>query len=231
MGLAFFKLSIGMGCMITYGSYYRDDQDIPTTATRVVLSDLAISLLAGIAIFPAVFAFGFEPAAGPSLLFITIPAVFASMPLGNVFMIIFFLLTAFAAIGAILSLLEVITAFLETSLHFSRVKATIITIVALAVFGAPAALSNSTMANVMIFGKTFFDIYDYCSSNILLPVGGLFLAVYAGWVWGLPRFKEALSNHGSIKNQKVSKAMFFILRYITPPLVLIVLLSGFGLIK
>ncbi len=230
MGLAFFKLSIGMGCMITYGSYYRDDQDIPTTATRVVLSDLAISMLAGIAIFPAVFAFGFEPAAGPSLLFITIPAVFASMPFGNVFMVIFFLLTAFAATGAILSLLEVITAFLENQFKLSRVKATIITIVALAVFGAPAALSSSTMANVTLFGKTFFDIYDFCSSNILLPVGGLFLAIYAGWVWGLPKFKDVLSNHGVIHNQQFTRVLFFILRFITPPLVLVVLLSGLGLI-
>lgn len=229
MGLAFFKLSIGMGCMITYGSYYRDDQDIPLTATRVVLADLAISMLAGIAIFPAVFAFGFEPAAGPSLLFITIPAVFASMPFGNVFIVIFFLLTAFAATGAILSLLEVITAFLENQFKLSRVKATIFTIVPLAVFGAPAALSNSTMANVTIFGKTFFDIYDFCSSNILLPIGGLFLAIYAGWVWGLPKFKEALSNHGVLKNQKFTKVLFFILCFATPPLVLVVLLSGLGL--
>lgn len=228
MGLAFFKLSIGMGCMITYGSYYRDDQDIPATATRVVLSDLAISMLAGIAIFPAVFAFGFEPAAGPSLLFITIPAVFSSMPLGNVFMVIFFLLTAFAAIGAILSLLEVITAFLENQFHLSRVKASLATIIALAIFGAPAALSNSTMANVKLFGKTFFDLYDFGSSNILLPVGGLFLAIYAGWVWGLPKFKEALSNHGVIHNQKFTKLLFFILRFVTPPLVFIVLLSGLG---
>ena len=231
MGLAFFKLSIGMGCMITYGAYYRDDQDLPMTATRVVLSDLAISLLAGIAIFPAVFAFGFEPAAGPSLLFITIPAVFASMPFGNVFMVIFFLLTAFAATGAILSLLEVITAFLENRLKLSRVKATLITIVTLAIFGAPAALSNSTMANVTLAGKTFFDIYDFCSSNILLPVGGLFLAIYAGWVWGLPKFKESLSNFGKIQNQKVSRVVFFILRFVTPPLVLVVLLSGLGLFK
>ncbi len=229
MGLAFFKLSIGMGCMITYGAYYRDDQDIPLTATRVVLSDLAISILAGIAIFPAVFAFGFEPAAGPSLLFITIPAVFASMPFGNVFMVIFFLLTAFAATGAILSLLEVITAFLENRFNLSRVKATLLTILGLVIFGAPAALSSSTMANVTLWGKNFFDIYDFVSSNILLPVGGFFLAIYAGWVWGLPKFKEALSNKGKLQNQKATRVVFFILRFVTPPLVLVVLLSGLGL--
>ena len=120
LGLSFFKLSVGMGTMITYGSYYKDDQNIPLSAARVVLSDLGVSLLAGIAIFPAVFAFGFEPGAGPSLLFITIPTVFASMPLGNIFMVIFFVLTAVAATGAMLSLLEVPIAFLSEQFKLSE---------------------------------------------------------------------------------------------------------------
>ena len=106
LGLAFFKLSLGIGTMSTYGSYFCDGQNIPATATRVMLADLSVSLLAGIAIFPAVFAFGFEPAAGPSLVFMTIPAVFTAMPGGRVFMAIFFVLTAVASVGAILSLLE-----------------------------------------------------------------------------------------------------------------------------
>lgn len=230
MGLAFFKLSIGMGCMITYGSYYRDDQNIPLTASRVVFADLAVSLLAGIAIFPAVFAFGFEPTAGPSLLFITSPAVFSSMPLGNIFMVIFFLLTAIASIGAQLSLLEVIAAFLEGRFKLSRVKATLLTIVPLAIVGVPAALSNNLMADVKIFGLTFFDLYDFGSSNILLPLGGLFLAIFAGWVWGLSRFQSALSNEGKIQNGRFTRTIFFILKFITPVLVLVILLSGLKLI-
>lgn len=226
MGLAFFKLSIGMGCMITYGSYYRDDQNIPGTAVRVVFADLAVSLLAGIAIFPAVFAFGFEPAAGPSLLFITAPAVFSSMPLGHIFMVIFFVLTAIASIGAQLSLLEVITAYLERRFNLTRVKASMFTILPLALVGAPAALSNNLLANVKVFGLTFFDLYDFGSSNILLPVGGLFLAIFAGWVWGLGRFQVELSNKGVLTNTRETKLLFTILRFITPPLVLVVLLSG-----
>lgn len=229
MGLAFFKLSIGMGCMITYGGYFRDDQNIPVTAARVVVADLAVSLLAGIAIFPAVFAFGFKPEAGASLLFITIPAVFASMPLGNVFMVVFFILTAIASIGAMLSLLEVIVAYLQSGLNFSRKKATLITIISLAVIGSTAALSNSTLSEVKLFGKTFFDLFDYISSNLLLPIGGLFLAIFAGWVWGYPRFKEALSNQGSLKNEKVIRLIFIIVSFITPVLVLIILLGGLGL--
>ena len=107
MGLAFFKLSIGMGTMMTYGSYFGDEQNIPATAARVMVADLSVSMLAGIAIFPAVFTFGFEPSAGPSLVFITIPAVFAQMPFGQVLMAAFFVLTAVAATGAMLSLMEV----------------------------------------------------------------------------------------------------------------------------
>ena len=230
MGLAFFKLSIGMGCMITYGAYYSDHQNIPGTAARVVVADLAVSLLAGIAIFPAVFAFGFEPAAGPSLLFITIPAVFSSMPLGNIFMVVFFLLTAVASIGAQLSLLEVITAFLENHFKISRAKATLFTILPLALVGSLAALSNNLLANVKVAGLTFFDLFDFGSSNVLLPLGGFFLAIFSGWVWGRQKFFTQLSNNGSLKNQRVVSLLFNILRFVTPVLVLIVLLSGLKLI-
>ncbi len=226
LGLAFFKLSIGMGCMITYGGYFRDDQNIPGTAARVVFSDLAVSLLAGIAIFPAVFAFGFKPDSGPSLLFITAPSVFASMPLGNVFMVIFFVLTAIASIGAQLSLLEVITSFLQNGVKLSRGKATLFTILSLAVVGSTAALSASSLANFKVFGLTLFDLYDFLSSNVLLPLGGLFIAIYVGWFWGYPQVKEALSNQGVLNNEKVSKVVFGILKFVTPILVIVVLLRG-----
>ncbi|BBB46840.1 sodium-dependent transporter [Pelolinea submarina] len=230
MGLAFFKLSIGMGCMLTYGSYYSEDQNIPKNAARVVAADLTVSILAGIAIFPAVFSFGFEPAAGTQLLFITIPSVFASMPLGGVFMVAFFLLTAFAAIGAMISLVEVVVAFLVNRTKLGRKKSTLITVVSMAVVGSLAALSNSTMANVTVFGKTFFDLYDYVSSNILLPVGGLMIAIFATWVWGWPRFKEALSNNGALANEGVLKAVYNILKFVSPVLVAIILLTGLNIV-
>jgi neurotransmitter:Na+ symporter, NSS family len=226
LGLAFFKLSIGMGCMITYGGYFRDDQNIPGTAARVVLADLAVSLLAGIAIFPAVFAFGFKPDAGASLLFITIPAVFASMPLGSVFVVIFFILTFIASIGAQLSLLEVIAAFLKTHFNFSLGKAALFTILPLALVGSTAALSSSLLANVKPFGLTFFDLYDFVTSNLLLPVGGLFLALFAGWFWGYPQLKAALDNDGALANERLVKLLYGALRFVTPILVLVVLLKG-----
>ncbi|MDR3575358.1 MAG: sodium-dependent transporter [Anaerolineaceae bacterium] len=230
MGLSFFKLSVGMGTMITYGSYFRDDQNIPLTAVRVMLADLLVSMLAGIAIFPAVFAFGFKPDAGPSLLFITIPAVFAAIPLGNVFLPLFFVLAAVAATGAMLSLLEVPVAFLNESLGWSRLKATLVVIVVLGLVGSTAALSNNLLANFKLFGMTPFDLFDYLTSNILLPVGGICLAIFAGWVWGFGRVKTALSNQGVLKNEKVIRAFFLVVKVITPVLVLLVLLQGLKVI-
>ncbi len=231
MGLAFFKLSIGMGTMITYGSYFRDDQNVPVTASRVMLADLLVSLLAGIAIFPAVFAFGFEPGAGPSLLFITIPAVFASMPLGQVFMVLFFVLAAIAATGAMLSLLEVPVAVLNEQFGLSRRKAALITLVLLALVGSTAALSSSVLADVRLFGMTPFDLFDYVTSNLLLPLGGLFVCLFVGWVWGWPEVRAALTNDGRLGNERIARGIFGLTKFVSPVLVLIVLLNGLGIIQ
>jgi NSS family neurotransmitter:Na+ symporter len=226
LGLAFFKLSIGMGTMLTYGSYFRADQNIPATAARVMLADLSVSLLAGIAIFPAVFAFGFEPAAGPSLVFMTIPAVFTSIPGGMVFMTLFFLLTAIASVGAILSLLEVPVAILSERFGFGRKTASLFTILAIALLGVPAALSQSIMADSRLFGMNAFDLYDFLSSNVMLPLGGILLCLFVGWVYGLPRLEEQLSNGGRPDNRRLVRTILFLIRYVTPLLIAVVLLHG-----
>jgi len=228
MGLAFFKLSVGMGTMITYGSYWQNNQNIPYRTLTVMLSDLTVSLLAGLAIFPAVFAFGFEPASGPSLMFITIPAVFASMPFGQIFMILFFILASFAATGAMISLIEVPVAYINEKFNISRVKATIVTNLTLAVVGSFAALSNSALADFKPFGKTMFDLFDYASSNLMLPIGGLFIAIFVGWVWGRQNVEMALSNAGVLNNRFVVNSFLFIIRFITPLLVVVILLGGLG---
>ena len=231
MGLSFFKLSVGMGTMTTYGSYFRADQDIPGTAIRVMLGDVLVSILAGIAIFPAVFAFGFKPDAGPSLLFITIPAVFNSMPLGGAFMVLFFILAAIAATGAMLSLLEVPVAFLNERLGWSRTVATIGTSLLLALVGSTAALSSSLLADTKLFGKTFFDLFDFASSNLLLPVGGLFICLFAGWRWGAAEMRRELTNGGALTNARIVNLFIGIVKFVTPVLVFIVLLNGLGVIK
>lgn len=230
VGLAFFKLSIGMGTMITYGSYYRADQNIPATASRVMLADLSVSLLAGIAIFPAVFALGFEPAAGPKLVFMTIPAVFASMPGGTVFMTLFFVLTAVASVGAMLSLLEVPVAILIERFKLSRKRASALTIAMILVLGAPASLSQSLMAGFKLFGLNAFDLFDFVSSNLLLPLGGILICLFVGWIYGGKRFVEQLSNQGQLANAGTLRAVFVMVRFVAPLLIAIVLLHGLGVI-
>lgn len=230
LGLSFFKLSIGMGTMITYGSYWKDDQNIPLSTSRIMFSDLFVSILAGLAVFPAVFAFGFKPEAGASLLFITIPAVFASMPFGNIFMVLFFILAAVAATGAMISLVEVPVAYISEQFKMSRAKAAVLTTILLAVVGSTAALSNSSMAGVQVFGMNLFDLYDFVSSNILLPFGGLLITVFVGWFWGDQKVKAALSNEGTLKNQTIITVYTVVVKVITPLLVLVVMLKGLNLL-
>src|SRR5512133_1377025 len=230
MGLAFFKLSVGMGTMITYGSYFRDDQNIPVTALRVMLADLTVSILAGIAIFPAVFTYGFKPEAGPALLFITIPAVFSQMPYGNVFVVLFFVLGAIAATGAMLSIMEVPVAYLHQRFALSRFKATALTVVLLSLIGSTAALSNSSLAGFKLFGMTMFDLYDFLTSNLLLPLGGLFLCLFAGWIWGEEKVRAALSNEGVLANRSIISVFLFLVKYVAPLTIVVILLRGLKII-
>lgn len=230
MGLAFFKLSIGMGTMMTYGSYFTPEQNIPATATRVMLADLTVSLLAGMAIFPAVFSFGFAPSAGPSLVFITIPAVFAQMPGGQVLLAAFFILTAIAATGAMLSIMEVPVVILHERFGLSRTQATLLTLLLLMLLGAGCALSNNTLAGFTPGGRTLFDWADWLSSNLLMPLGGIAIALFVGWAWGAQRFAAALSNQGQLHNAPLVRAIYWLLRWVTPLLILVVMLSGLGLL-
>ncbi|TBW41266.1 sodium-dependent transporter [Siculibacillus lacustris] len=230
LGLAFFKLSLGMGTMLTYGSYFRDDQNIPATAARVMLADLSVSLLAGIAIFPAVFAFGFEPAAGPSLVFMTIPAVFTSMPGGTVFMILFFVLTAIASVGAILSLLEVPVAVLSQRYGLNRKLAALVTIGMIGLLGVPAALSQGVAANLKLFGLNAFDLFDFLSSNILLPAGGILICLFVGWVYGLAAPERRMAAEGSLIERLTIRTVFVLVRFVAPLAIAVVLLHGLGVV-
>jgi len=234
LGLAFFKLSVGMGTMTTYGSYFKNDQDMPKTAVRVAVSDVIISILAGLAIFPAVFAFGFQPDAGPGLLFITIPMVFSKMPMGNVLLALFFLLTAIAATGAMISLLEVPVSYLVDEKNWPRKKAAIVSAVVIALIGSTAALSadsGAILGGITFFGKTFFDLYDYISSNILMPLGGIFIVIFAGWVLGKKVLMSEISNEGMLKNEAFVNTFTFIVKYISPLLIAVVFLNVIGIIK
>jgi neurotransmitter:Na+ symporter, NSS family len=230
LGLAFFKLSIGMGAMTTYGSYIGKEENLPQTAIKVVLSDTIVSIMAGIAIFPAVFAFGFKPDAGPSLLFITIPTVFSSMPFGKVFMVLFFILVSIAATGAMLSLLEVPVAYLVEEHKLSRRVATMGTIIAIALVGVTATWSTSLFSGVSFAGRNMFDLYDFITSNILLPAGGIFIAIFVGWAWRYCSVKTEFSNGGHLRNERLYKIYFFSVKFIAPIAITLVLLTGLGLV-
>lgn len=231
LGLAFFKLSVGMGTMTTYGSYMGDNDNLPATAIKVALSDIIVSLLAGIAVFPAVFAFGFEPEAGASLLFITIPMVFNSMPFGNVFMVLFFLLASIATIGAMISILEVPTAVFTEEYNWSRNRATIVSVLIMGLLGVLATLSTSVLADNLVWGKTWFDIFDFASSNVLMPLGGLIICLYVGWKMGLVQIHEEASNHGRLFNAGLVRLYTFVVKFIAPAAIIVILLNGLGFIK
>ncbi|MPN31239.1 hypothetical protein SDC9_178713 [bioreactor metagenome] len=200
----------------------------------MALSDTLVSLLAGIAIFPTVFSFGMEPGAGPGLLFMTIPLVFAQMPFGNILLVAFFFLTSIAATTAMLSLVEVPTAYMAEEKGVPRKKAVIINALVIAIIGILATLSAdkaSLLGGYTIFGRGFFEWFDYLSSNIMLPVGGLLIALFAGHVIKKEDLKYELSNHGVLKIDVLVDIYYFIIRYVTPALMLIVFLNSVGIIK
>ena len=231
LGLAFFKLSLGMGTMTTYGSYLPARTRIVPNAARVALTDTLVSLLAGLAIFPAVFAFGKAPEGGPGLLFNTIPLVFGQMAMGGLFTTLFFLLAAIATIGAMVSLIEVPVAWIVEKGAVRRPVAAIIAAAAMLALGVPATLSQSpVLAEVKPFGKSFFDLFDFLSSNVLLPVGGLAIAIVGGWLLPKQVFLDE-ANAGHAVAPWHGSAVHGFVRYVAPGLILLILLSSLGLIR
>jgi NSS family neurotransmitter:Na+ symporter len=231
LGLSFFKLSLGMGTMTTYGSYLPDTARIAPTAARVALADTLVSLLAGLAIFPAVFAFGGEATGGPGLLFNTIPLIFSKMAGGPVFTTLFFVLAAIATIGAMVSLIEVPVAWLVEKGRMRRPAAAILTGAAMFALGVLATLSQGrVLGKAKVLGKSFFDLFDYASSNVLLPLGGLAIALVAGWLLGREDFEKELMK-GYAKRPWHAPFLGAFLRFVSPVLVLAILLNGFGLLR
>lgn len=231
LGLAFFKLSLGMGTMITYGSYFTSDNNLIKTSFHVALSDTVVSLLAGLAVFPVVFTFGLAPEGGPGLLFQTIPLVFSLLPFGNILLILFFLLTSIAATTAMISMVEVVVVFFTEEMKMKRTTAVLVNTSLMLVVGALTVHPSSIFGSVRLFGKNFFDSFDYMSSNILLPIGGLLIAIYVGYRVSSSNLKAELSNQGSLKNGRLVGAYHSVLRYVTPLLLFLVFLNVIGVLK
>lgn len=230
LGHAFFTLSLGMGTLITYGSYINKDNNLVRTVINVTVADTVIAILAGIAIFPAVFAFGIAPTQGPGLIFITLPNVFHQMPGGFVFSTLFFLLLTIAALTSSISILEVVVAYFKEEFNMGRKGATVLATFLISILGILCSLSMGVLSPVTFFGLNFFDLMDWISANLLLPIGGLFIALFIGWFFGRKKVKEEVANGGKLSGVLLSVFMFLV-KFVAPIAIAIVLMNKIGLLN
>lgn len=229
LGQAFFSLSLGMGTLITYGSYVGKKDNLPATVVQVSAADTIIAIMAGIAIFPAVFAFGIDPAEGPGLVFITLPNIFQQMTGGYFFALLFFILLAVAALTSSISVLEVVVAYFVEELKLTRVRATIFASAMISVLGVFCTLSFGLLAEVKIFNLVIFDLMDFTASNLLLPLGGFFIVMFVGWYLGSAGSRREISNDGLIK-VRYFPVFIFLVKFVAPFAITLVFIYGLGLL-
>jgi NSS family neurotransmitter:Na+ symporter len=226
MGHAFFTLSLGMGAIMVYGSYLPSKVSIGSTTVIIALADTAVALLAGLAIFPIVFANGLEPDSGPGLIFQTLPIAFGHMAYGSVFGTLFFVLLFFAAWSSSISLIEPAVAWLVENKRMSRMRACIWAGLVTWTVGIGSVLSFNLAADLTLFGKTFFDILDYLTANIMLPLGGLCIAIFAAWVMN----KDTTRDELNLKQPVLFNTWLFLVKFVSPLAVLIVFLKAIDVI-
>ena len=238
MGQAFFSLSLGLGCLCTYASYFGNDTNIGKTALNVSIIDTFVAVMSGFIIFPAVFNAGYTLSSediGPSLLFITMPNVFqqafGSMPvLSYVVSVLFYFLLVVAALTSTISMHEVVTAYVSEEFTMPRHKAATIVTIACSTVGVFCALSFGPLDGFKLFGMTLFDLFDYVSSNIFLPVGGMFIALFVGWYLDKKIVRDEVTNNGTLRAPYL-RLIVFILRYVAPIAIGFILINQLGLIK
>lgn len=230
LGQAFFSLSLGLGCMLTYASYFKENTDIVRSANITAILDTLIAVMAGVLIFPAVFSFGFSPAGGPRLVFEVLPAIFSQMPGGRVWSMLFFFMLFLASLTSTISLSEISVTYLTDNRHMNRKKACG-TVISITMFlGILCALSFSTFTRIelpVIGQLNFFNWFDYFSSNILLPIGGLAASIFVGWVIDKKILQKYLSNTSSGKpvgpfRKAINSLIVFSIRYIAPILITVI---------
>jgi NSS family neurotransmitter:Na+ symporter len=227
MGQAFFSLSLGMGAIMIYGSYLNSRASIGQNAIIIAGMDTLVALLAGLAIFPIVLSNGLEPGAGPGLIFQTLPLAFGQMPFGGLFGTIFFLLLVFAAWTSAISLLEPMTAWLVENRGFSRPRAAALGAVAVWLLGIACLLSLNVWSDVTVFGKGFLDLFDYLTANILLPLGGVLIAIFAGWIM---RRASSVDELALGDRSFGYRAWRLLVRFVAPTCVILVFLNAIGLL-
>jgi NSS family neurotransmitter:Na+ symporter len=226
LGQAFFSLSLGMGAIMVYGSYLPDDASIGHTSVSIALADTLVAIMAGLAIFPLVFAYGLEVSSGPGLIFVTLPIAFGQMPYGQIFGTGFFVLLLFAAWTSSISLLEPAVAWLVENRGIARPKAAAIAGVIAWILGIGSVLSFNLWQDYTIFNKTYFDIMDYVTSNILLPLGGLLIAIFSAWLMSR---KSVVAELG-LGEGFLFQAWLFVVRFVAPIGVVVIFLHAVGII-
>lgn len=226
MGQAFFSLSIGLGCLITYSSYFSEKTHLLKSATTIGVLDTFVAVLAGIIIFPAVFSYGESPAAGPKLVFEVLPSIFQNMSFGMFWSTLFFTLLLLASVTSTISMAEIAIAYFAEERGMSRSMATSITIGIAAVFGTLCSLSFGPLAGYTVCGKTIFDFFDFCSSTILLPIGGILISLYAGWILNRKVIAKQIEGTPRI----IISVLLVCLKFVAPIGITLVFISGLGLI-
>lgn len=225
LGQGFYSLSVGMGILVTYASYIRKEENLVHSGLFVLCVDTLVALLAGLVIFPAVFAMGVEPSAGVGLTFITLPGVFAQMPGGAYFSCAFFTLLLFAAITSMISLLEVAVSFIMDELHMSRSISSIISGVLITLLGIPSAMSLADDSKVpQIFGMSFFDFMDSAANYIMMPICAMGISIFVGWIW-YSEAKKEITNDGTLKFQMMGLWMLSI-RFFAPAMIGLIMVTG-----
>lgn len=225
---AFFSLSVGMGCMLTYGSYLPREGRIGFAVTSIVSLDVMAALLAGLAIMPVVFAFGFDPQAGPGLTFITLPAAFAAMPGGAVVGPLFFLLLTVAALTSAISILEPAVCWITEQGGWARPTTVWICAGVCLALAIPSSLSLGAVDWLRLGERSFFDWMEFGSTGVMMPLGALLTSVFAGWTWGSGALDELRSSGRT--RIPLDALWFFMLRFVAPPALLIILLQSTGVL-
>ena len=227
MGQAFFSLSVGLGCLLTYASYFSDRTPLVKNAVMTGVLDTLVAVLAGIMIFPAVFSFGMSAEAGPKLVFEILPSIFQQLPGAYLWSLAFFVLLFFASLTSTISMSETcIVCFME-ELKMKRTSATVLNTAICMVLGILCSLSFNVMSDFKIFGMTLFDLFDFFSSSILLPVGGVFFSIFVGWFVDKSFLHDQLTSGGLGKmHDWVKKPMMICIRYISPAAILLIFIYG-----
>ena len=233
LGQAFYSLSLGMGCLVTYASYFKRDTHLVKSASQIVAIDTIIAIMAGLMIFPAVFSVGGDVGAGPSLVFITLPNVFneafASVPLvGHIMALLFYLLLSVAALTSLISLHEVCTAFIHEEFHQSRQKAAAIVTIVGSILGIFCSLSFCH-AELSLFGRSLFDLFDFTTGQIFLPLGGFLTSLFVGWYVPKHIVREELTNNGTLRGRFIGVYLFCV-RYVCPICILLIFLHQMEII-